>query len=89
MDEISPSRRRYQQYLQSPEWRELRRQVWRRCSGVCERCGENPMDHVHHLSYERVFQEELDDLQGVCGWCHLCSHGLATPDHLMEMCRRL
>ena len=47
------------------------------------------MEHVHHHTYERVFDEHLDDLEGVCSWCHLCRHGLATWERLGEMAKRL
>ncbi len=66
----------YYEYLQSPEWRELRRAVWRRCGGVCERCRQEPMQHTHHLTYERLFHERLTDLKGLCEFCHGALHGL-------------
>jgi 5-methylcytosine-specific restriction endonuclease McrA len=89
MGENPTFRAMYEAYLRSDGWRDLRRRVWRRCGGVCERCGREPMEHVHHLTYERVFDEHLDDLEGVCSWCHLCRHGLATWEHLSEMAKRL
>lgn len=60
----------YQKYLQSAEWKELRRQVILRAKGTCERCKEWPVVNVHHLTYERLGKELLEDLLGVCTKCH-------------------
>lgn len=89
MGEATNYQKQYRAYLRTDEWRDLRRRVWRRCGGVCERCGQEPMEEVHHVTYERVFHEDLADLEGLCSWCHLCRHGLATTEHLLAMARRL
>jgi hypothetical protein len=64
----------YYEYLRSRQWRFLCSCVWRRCHGICEQCGQEPMRHTHHLTYERLFHERLDDLLGLCELCHACSH---------------
>jgi 5-methylcytosine-specific restriction endonuclease McrA len=38
------------------------------------------MDHVHHLTYARLFNEALTDLQGLCEPCHRFVHGLRRRD---------
>lgn len=71
---------RYARYLNSYEWKRIRDRVQARSDGVCERCHLYQSEHVHHLTYERIFHESLDDLQDVCGWCHEYLHGLRSHD---------
>jgi 5-methylcytosine-specific restriction endonuclease McrA len=67
--------RRYESVLASPEWQAKRVKVLARCRGVCEGCGERPARHVHHLTYQRLGEEMLFDLAGVCVRCHEIIHG--------------
>jgi 5-methylcytosine-specific restriction endonuclease McrA len=60
----------YHEYIRSEAWREKRRDVILRACGVCERCGLWPVVNVHHLTYDRVGNELLEDLLGVCSRCH-------------------
>ncbi len=60
----------YHQYLASREWRLKRKEVIERCGNVCERCHQGPVQNVHHLTYERVGNELIADLQGLCRPCH-------------------
>lgn len=65
---------RYSDYLLSPEWRQKRRQKLNLVNYRCEQCGylARMRDlHVHHLTYERLGDENLDeDLEVLCRWCH-------------------
>lgn len=60
----------YHEYLTSREWALLREQVRERSGGFCERCWVRPMQACHHLTYERVGHERLEDLQAICNPCH-------------------
>jgi hypothetical protein len=60
----------YNEYLLSERWAKKREKVIARCKGVCEGCMENPVEHVHHLTYTHVFNEMLFELVGVCRECH-------------------
>lgn len=64
----------YRQYLQSPEWRAVRRRVMGRARGWCERCRKAKALQVHHLTYARLGHERLTDLQAVCQSCHQAAH---------------
>jgi len=64
----------YYDYLRSPEWWRKRNLVVAQSNGICQ-CGR-PVDDVHHLTYDRVFEEDLDDLVGLCRQCHLRCHGI-------------
>jgi len=74
---------RYQRYLAGREWGLLKQQVKARSGGICERCKINPSDAVHHLTYERKYNERLEDLQDTCEACHKFTHGLSGEDPLM------
>jgi len=60
----------YQTYIRSDAWRQKRQQVIARAHGICERCGRWPIVNVHHLTYEHIGNEGLEDLLGVCSRCH-------------------
>ena len=49
---------------------------------ICERCDAAPVRATHHLTYERVGREDLDDLLGVCSDCHEFLSGKAENDPL-------
>ena len=73
------------EYLKSDEWKRKRDAVMKRAmfkaafngisiSGIpiCENDGcTNESTQVHHITYERIGKEELDDLQALCGGCHV------------------
>src|SRR5688500_3895115 len=61
----------YNDYIQnSPAGDAKRRLVLDRANGTCEGCGERSMLAVHHLHYETLGDEGLDDLQALCEDCH-------------------
>jgi hypothetical protein len=78
--EIQDDREKYAAYLCSREWAVLKEAVHQRAGGVCERCHFFPIDAVHHTTYERKYQERLEDLQGNCKHCHAFTHGKGEFD---------
>jgi len=64
----------YDEYLNTPEWREKRVLVFKRCNGICEGCGIKKATEIHHLSYKNVGNEFLFELAGVCSDCHIKAH---------------
>ncbi|MFB9951967.1 HNH endonuclease [Rhizobium puerariae] len=66
--------RDYNAYLESDAWKEKRRLVFKRCSGICEGCGIAPADQVHHLTYAHAKREFLFELVAVCEACHTRLH---------------
>lgn len=74
------SKSKYGRYLASREWGLLKEQVHKRAGGKCERCKNNKIDAVHHLTYERIYCERLDDLQAICTPCHEFTHGKSNVD---------
>ena len=57
-------------YMASREWRLKRREVIKRAENLCERCHLAKIANIHHLTYERLGAEILEDLLGLCRECH-------------------
>jgi hypothetical protein len=75
--------RDYYEYLQSEEWREYTRLIWKLNGNKCQRCCGPALPGkraVHHLTYERVRRERLGDCQGLCKECHDFVHGKRIYD---------
>ena len=70
----------YKRYLRTQNWQKLRFEVLKRSGGACERCGYRPYKRgglqIHHLSYDRVGHESLEDLIAICPRCHMELHGI-------------
>lgn len=68
----------YNQYLESPEWHSKRELVLardhNRCQARMDGC-TRAAEHVHHLTYEHLFDEPLFELVSVCRSCHNRLHG--------------
>lgn len=80
------NKQRYAEYLRSNEWWQ-KRWVMYYARGErddlgryrCEHCGgyfHKCRTEVHHKTYERVGNEELDDLEILCESCHGKHHGI-------------
>jgi len=65
---------RYDEYLQTDAWFDKRERVLRRDKYLCQGCLETEANHVHHMTYERLFNELLCDLVSLCGPCHQLCH---------------
>src|SRR5438874_417036 len=64
----------YADYLKSPVWEKLKKQIWNLHNGRCNRCGARGSD-VHHRTYDRVGgAERLTDLELLCRSCHSDQH---------------
>jgi hypothetical protein len=74
----------YYRYLRSKGWKQLHEAVIDRAKDCCERCGKHQVDEVHHLTYDRIYREELDDLQGLCARCHIFVHGISKIDPMVD-----
>ena len=76
--DIENDKEKYAAYLCSREWCERREKVKERSLGFCECCDINKASAVHHLTYERKYNENLDDLQSICTACHEYTHGKSS-----------
>lgn len=66
--------RRYNAYLQTTAWRLKRQAVLTRANNWCEGCAQRPAAHVHHTTYDHVFDEFLFELVALCEPCHRRIH---------------
>lgn len=82
--DMQEGKEKYSAYLCSREWSVLKEAVKSRSKGWCERCTINPMDHVHHLTYERKYEERLEDLQACCKQCHEFIHAKSDADPALD-----
>jgi hypothetical protein len=78
--EMEEGKEKYKCYLESTEWKNLRRTVMKRCNKVCERCNLFTASQVHHKDYHNLYAEDLTDLLGICDGCHRCLHNLQSND---------
>lgn len=69
----------YHEYLKTDKWQRLAARAKKRSRGKCDICGVREDIEVHHLTYERIFQEKLEDLLVVCGGCHDLLVQYVTP----------
>ena len=76
MIKLSDRKKRYLNYLNSKEWAEIRVEVLTKANFKCQRCGSKNYLQVHHLTYERIFKEEPEDLEVLCAGCHQSEHGI-------------
>jgi 5-methylcytosine-specific restriction endonuclease McrA len=67
-------REQYVRYMNSPEWRALRKKVLRRDEGACVDCSSGEALQIHHLTYARFGAEQLEDLVTLCDGCHEARH---------------
>ena len=76
----------YQDYLNSPDWHQKRRQKLGRKGGTrrrCAICGSTQRLDVHHLIYRRDLTKTLQsDLRVLCRRCHDVTHTLIRSDVL-------
>lgn len=65
-------------YLKSAEWKLKRKQLFNERGKKCERCGATKKLQVHHVTYKRIFNEALEDLEVLCKPCHQKEHNIKT-----------
>ena len=56
----------YLAYLKSKKWYNVRLRKFKQDGAICEKCGATENLHVHHLTYDRLFREEMEDLMVFC-----------------------
>lgn len=81
----------YEEYLQTPEWQEKRELALERDGYRCRNCNCDKNLHVHHRSYERRGNEDINDLTTLCNDCHEHFHKrvrltsyMGSPDDVMH-----
>jgi 5-methylcytosine-specific restriction endonuclease McrA len=68
-----PVKMSYTDYLGTWDWKKRRDPVLRRDGNRCRLCNR-PAQVVHHRTYDRIGEEETDDLTALCWDCHSVFH---------------
>lgn len=66
----SNRRLRYEDYLKSDQWRQIRELLFKRRGRKCESCGSIENLEIHHLNYRHLGKERPEDLKILCQPCH-------------------
>lgn len=72
----------YGDYLKTPEWKAKRDATVDRDGGRCRLCYSEENLQVHHRTYRRRGQEDLNDLTTLCKGCHENFHQKVTEQEL-------
>ena len=82
----------YQTYLQSPEWQAKRQDKLESCQHKCECEGGcyREATQIHHLHYETLGNEDLQDLQALCAKCHMAKSNVKNfyGDAIRNCCQK-
>lgn len=73
----------YHEYLKTPEWAEKREQVLERDGYRCRVCNTRENPQVHHRTYARRGNEDLNDLTTLCKYHHEVFHERMGQDEMM------
>ena len=75
---MEKDKKKYHAYLKSLEWMVKREGLFTSRGKRCELCGAMKYIQVHHLTYDNIYNEPLEDLLLVCRDCHkgIHKHGL-------------
>lgn len=66
---------KYALYLASARWKTLRFKRISESGFRCESCRSTEKLEAHHITYERIFREKMDDLMTLCEHCHEKAEG--------------
>jgi len=75
------NKKEYNDYLQSDEWKARRDYRLKKDGFRCAICGTGKNLQVHHITYERIQNELIDDLVTLCESCH---NGVHSSDVVLE-----
>ena len=68
---------KYKEYLNSGEWKKLRKDKIEQANGICGKC-KNPLGrkvpHCHHTTYDNFGHEDPDDTSIIHERCHRFEH---------------
>ena len=70
----------HQEYLKSKEWQDIRDVRLKVDRYTCQGCGRHNELNVHHVTYERLGYERIEDLITLCKRCHADTHYFDRPE---------
>lgn len=69
----------YKRYLKSVSWKNIRNKALIRDKFICQDCFLHEAKEVHHLTYENIGFEKMEDLISLCPVCHGKRHKIERP----------
>lgn len=66
----------YDNYINSKEWQNRRKELFAKRGKICERCGSDRRIHVHHGTYKNLGSELENELFILCKPCHVEYHSI-------------
>ncbi len=66
-------KREYNEYLNTPKWKKIKKEAHVRDEGKCQMCKHNvwlSQSDCHHLHYRNFKFEKLEDVVTTCKFCH-------------------
>lgn len=72
----------YKEYMKSPEWAIKRIEAFQHHGKCCSMCGTERSLEVHHLTYARMGNELMSDLQILCKTHHQQAHDILPMSEL-------
>lgn len=73
----------YEEYLKTEEWAAKREQTLERDEYRCRVCNEKEGLQVHHRTYMRRGDEDLNDLTTLCSRCHEHFHRIISKEYMI------
>ena len=71
----------YNQYLKTEHWKYTRLKVLKKYKNKCYMCSYDMMIQVHHKTYDRIGNEDVDVLITLCKACHLKVHNMLPENY--------
>jgi len=69
------SKKKYNKYINSKAWGRKRKEAFAYHGRECAFCGKTRSLHVHHKTYDSLFDEDMEHLLVLCEPCHMKIHG--------------
>lgn len=67
-------------YMKTEQWKQLKSIRLEIAQNKCEHCGSIHKLHLHHVNYERLTQELVEDVAVLCNECHNKVHSILGYD---------
>lgn len=64
----------YKEYIKSTAWYQKKLARLKKDKYTCQKCGDTEFLEVHHLTYDNLGDEPMEDLITVCRDCHQKIH---------------
>jgi len=82
----SISKKKYKDYIKSPQWKRKRAIAIRLSGGKCKFCNSNKNLQVHHNNYVTLGRENIErDLIVLCENCHTTEHKIRNPNLFIKI----